>query len=212
MTGDDKIVEPPISEEALRRNETRWVVATMLIRAVGVSPPDGDEAWIGGVRRLYHRIMSEGFGAAVGYTPVLHEIGGQPQLDLKADDWVVWARMLAGKLDFENFKEVIEELEAERLAAFRPMPPLLAEGITAMRRGEYDAQPRRGRPPADERRNAAIWICFLALKLYGFQETRNPESPHDSACSIVADMVGNIGEDAVYKVIANWKRLAGIAP
>lgn len=212
MTGEDKIVEPPIGEETLRRNEAATAAATMLIRAVGVSPPDGEEAWKAGVRRLYQQIMSEGLGAAIGYTPILRRVAQQRHLDLQMDDVVVWARMFAGSLDFEDPKGVIKELKAERRAAQRPMPPRLAEADEALDRGDYDKRPKRGRPPADERRNAAIWFCFLALKLYGFQETRNPGSPRDSACSIVADIVGNIGEEAVYKVVSNWKQLAGIAP
>lgn len=214
MTGDDKIVEPPISEEALRRNEAAWRSATMLIRAVGVSPPDGPEAWKAGVRQLYHKVMLEGPGAALGVTQTLREVAKQRYLDFEMDDAVVWARMLSATLDLEDPKAVIKELKAERRAANRPIPPHLANADEALDRGEYDSRPKRGAPSADPRRNAAIWICFLALKLYGFQEMRsqsprNPSTVPESACSVVA-RIARMEEEAVHKVVGKWKKLAGV--
>lgn len=171
-----------------------------IFAAVGVSADDSSEAIKAGVKRLFDNALRCGVGHALGLTQVLRTVAQQQPANVQEDETIVWARQLAGHLDGEDPEQVVSELVRERIG--KPLPPSLHPAADAMARGTFHAPRKRGRPSSSDKRDAAIVLSVLALRLYGFKVTRNPASVvEESACSIVAGFVGAPAEDGVREVL-----------
>lgn len=119
------------------------------------------------------------------------------------------------RLAIEEFAGAdVEKLKVDMAKDFlrieRFPPPILVEallgdGVVAKKRGPN--------PQANRKRDFVIVLCVMALEMYGFKKTRNQDkkmrnltSDHGSACSLVAEMVPNISEAGVVKIVDRWSR------
>ncbi|TIL84757.1 MAG: hypothetical protein E5Y73_31680 [Mesorhizobium sp.] len=178
-----------------------------------------ENAVVNAVQNFFHKAMLEGPASALGLTTERNEramakyegrqsLPGVPD-ELRATE--IDARVRLRVVDFAggNLELAAIAMSKELITAGKPLPPLLVRFVVD--RLDGGGSTRKGpKTGANSKRDIVVFLSVMALRMYGFKETRNFAARHNaqsahSACSHVAAMAG-LSEDAIVKIVTKWRR------